>query len=56
MAVDWDVADLIYDQELGLAAELQPLLDPVLGVGFRYRGDERHGLGWSKSGSLRSLP
>ena len=43
--VDGDVADLVDDQELGLAVELQPLLDPVLGVGLRERSDERHGLG-----------
>ena len=43
--VDRDVADLVDDQELGLAVELQPLLDPVLGVGLGQRGDERHGLG-----------
>ena len=42
--VDRDVADLVDDQELGLAVELQPLLDPVLGVGLGERRDERHGL------------
>jgi hypothetical protein len=43
--VDGDVADLVDDQEFGLAVELQPLLDPVLGVGLRKGRDQRHGLG-----------
>jgi len=44
MLVDGDVADLIDNQELGLAVELKALLDPVLGISFRQRGDKRHGL------------
>jgi len=45
VAIDRDIADLVDDQELGLAVKLQPLLDPVLGIGFCQGGDERHGLG-----------
>lgn len=43
--VDRDVADLVDDQELWLAIELQSFLDLVLAVGLRERSDERHGLG-----------
>ena len=39
-----DLADLVDDQELGLAVKLQPLLDPVFGIGLGQRGDERQGL------------
>jgi len=44
MPVDGDVADLVDDQELGLAVKLEPLLDAVLGIGPGQRGDQRHGL------------
>jgi len=36
--VDRDVADFVDDQELGLGVKLQPLFDPVLGVGLGQRG------------------
>lgn len=42
--VDRDVADLVDNQEFGLAIELQSLLDAVLGVGLGQRRDERHSL------------
>ena len=45
VAIDRDVPDLVDDEELGLAIELQSLLDAVLGVGLRERRDQRHGLG-----------
>lgn len=45
VTVDRDVADLVDDEELGLAVELQSLLDPVLGIGLGKGGDQRHGLG-----------
>jgi len=45
VTVNGDVADLVDDQELGLAEELEPLLDAVLGIGPGQRGNERHGLG-----------
>jgi len=45
VAVDGDVADLVDDQELGLAVELEPLLDAVLGIGPSQGSNERHGLG-----------
>ena len=45
VTVDGDVADLVDDQELGLAVKLEPLLDAVLGIGLGQRGDQRHGLG-----------
>lgn len=40
--IDWDVVDLIDDQELRLAVELDPLLDPVFGIGLGYRSDQGH--------------
>ena len=43
--VDRDITDLVYYQQLRLAIELQPLLDPVLRVGLGQGSDERHGLG-----------
>jgi hypothetical protein len=45
VTVDGDVADLVDNQKLGLAVELQPLLDPVLRVRLGQGGDKRHGLG-----------
>jgi hypothetical protein len=45
VAIDRDVADLVDDQELGLAVELQPLFDFVFGIGLRQGRDQRHGLG-----------
>ena len=45
VSVNRNVADLIDDEELGLAVELQTLLDPVLGIGLGQGRDQRHGLG-----------
>ena len=45
VTVDRDVADLVDDEELGLAVKLQTLLDPVLGIGLGQGRDKRHGLG-----------
>ena len=34
VSVDWDVANLIDDQEFDLAVNLEPLLDLVLAIGW----------------------
>jgi len=44
MTIDRDIADLVDNQKLRLAVELQPLLDPILGIGLCQGRDQRHGL------------
>jgi hypothetical protein len=43
MLVNRDVADIVDDQQLGQTILLESLLEPILGLRFRERGDQAHG-------------